>query len=76
MRLGRRQQGYIPLELGADSLETAGFELQEAGALDQAASRLEAVPAMDGVVAEVSHKAQAEKHNRDCRSFDRRSLFG
>ena len=41
-----REQRHITLELGAHGLEALDLELQQGGALDQALSDLEAMPAM------------------------------
>jgi hypothetical protein len=64
MRLGRRQQRNVTLKFAANGLKAARFEGQQAGPFDQTRTRLKAMPAVNGMVAEVSHKAQAEKHYR------------
>lgn len=63
VRLGRREQRNVSFELGPDGLKASRFERQEGGAFDQSRARLEAVPAMHRMVAEVGHQTKAEDDN-------------
>ena len=66
IRIGEvgREKGHIAFELGTHGLEAFDLELQQAGALDQNFSCLEAVPAIDCVISEISGQSQAEKQHR------------
>lgn len=64
MRLCGRQQRNVAFKFAANGLETARFERQQTGALDEPRTRLKAMPAVHRVVTEVGHETQAEKHYR------------
>jgi hypothetical protein len=60
-----REECNVALELGAHGFEAFDLKLQQSRSLDQPGPRLEAVPAIDGMMDEVGRQTQAEKQNRD-----------
>lgn len=63
LRQFRGQQCDIALELGAHGLEATRFELEEAGALQEAIASDEAVTAIDRMIGKIRCQSEAEKHN-------------
>lgn len=58
------EQLHVALQLRPDDLEAPDLPLELPGALHQARSCPEAVPAADSVKGEVDRKTRAEKHNK------------